>query len=242
MLQSPASLETGINAGATISRGDGNKSVLSSLPMSGAMIHIIEDEPHHAILLDRALCQARFATTLAADGHTGWENVQRLMPSLILLDLMLPGMDGQEVCRLVRSTPSTRHIPIIMLSALGTEEDRISGIQMGADDYVVKPFSPREVVSRVQAVLRRSQELVSAATALSVASITVQGPYFVVSLEGRQLTVSSMELALLRAILPREGELVRAERADRPSSWREPADSAGRARSPDSISSPKTRE
>ncbi len=175
------------------------------------MIHIIEDEPHHAILLDRALCQARFATTLAADGHTGWENVQRLMPSLILLDLMLPGMDGQEVCRLVRSTPSTRHIPIIMLSALGTEEDRISGIQMGADDYVVKPFSPREVVSRVQAVLRRSQELVSAATALSDASITVQGPYFVVSLEGRQLTVSSMELALLRAILPREGELVRAE-------------------------------
>ena len=175
------------------------------------MIHIIEDEPLHAALLDRALCQARFATTLAADGHTGWENVQRLMPSLILLDLMLPGMDGQEVCRLVRSTPSTRHIPIIMLTALGTEEDRIAGIEMGADDYVVKPFSPREVVSRVQAVLRRSQELVSAATALSDASITVQGPYFVVSLEGRQLTVSSMELALLRAILPREGELVRAE-------------------------------
>ena len=87
--------------------------------MSGAMIHIIEDEPHHAILLDRALCQARFATTLAADGHTGWENVQRLMPSLILLDLMLPGMDGQEVCRLVRSTPSTRHIPIIMLRCAG---------------------------------------------------------------------------------------------------------------------------
>lgn len=175
------------------------------------MIHIIEDEPHHATLLDRALRQARFATTLAADGHTGWENVQRLMPSLILLDLMLPGMDGQEVCRLVRSTPSTRHIPIIMLTALGTEEDRIAGIEMGADDYVVKPFSPREVVSRVQAVLRRSQEPVSAATALSDASITVQGPYFVVSLEGRQLTVSSMELALLRAILPREGELVRAE-------------------------------
>ncbi len=81
----------------------------------------------------------------------------------------------------------------------------------GADDYILKPFSPREVVSRVQAVLRRSQAPVTVATALSDASIRVQGPYFDVSLRGRQLTISDKELAVLRAILPREGELVRAE-------------------------------
>lgn len=176
--------------------------------MSEFIIQIIEDEPLHATLLDRALRQAQFGTALAADGHAGWENVQRLVPSLILLDLMLPGMPGHEVCRLVRRTPSTRHIPIIMLTALGTEEDRVAGIEMGADDYVVKPFSPREVVSRVQAVLRRRHESASEPDPLSDDPITVQGPYFVVSLRGRQLTLSNMELALLRGMLARHGELV----------------------------------
>lgn len=179
--------------------------------MTTTIVQIIEDEPLHATLLDRALRQAHFATALAVDGDSGWKDVQRLLPSLILLDLMLPGMSGHEVCRLIRRTPSTRHIPIIMLTAVGTEEDRITGLEMGADDYVLKPFSPREVVSRVQAVLRRSQESVSEADLPSDASITVQGPFFVVSLQERQVTVSRMELRLLRYMLTREGELVRGE-------------------------------
>ena len=125
--------------------------------MIATTVQIIEDEPLHADLLDRALRQAQFATTRAADGESGWRDAQRLLPSLILLDLMLPGMSGHEVFRLVRQTPSTSQIPIIMLTAVGTESDRIAGLEMGADDYVVKPFSPREVVSRVQAVLRRTR-------------------------------------------------------------------------------------
>lgn len=179
--------------------------------MADTIIQIIEDEPLHAMLLDRALRQAHFNTALDADGHTGWQTVQRLLPSLILLDLMLPGMNGREVCRLVRRTPSTRHIPIIMLTASSSEEDRIAGIDMGADDYVAKPFSPREIVSRVQAVLRRSHDSGSETNLLSGSPVLVEGPYFMVSLRGRQLTVSNMELALLRGMVAHERKLLTAE-------------------------------
>ncbi len=178
--------------------------------MTASIIQIIEDEPLHAQLLERALRHASFATALAVDGHTGWRDTQRLHPSLILLDLMLPDLSGQEVCRLVRSTPATCRIPIIMVTALGAEEDRIAGLQSGADDYVVKPFSPREVVSRVQAVLRRSLNSASPTPVLSNDALTVQDPCYVVTLQGRQLTVSDLELSLLRFMLEREGELVSA--------------------------------
>ena len=172
------------------------------------MIQIIEDEPLHAALLDRALRQVHFETALAADGHTGWQHVQRLAPSLILLDLMLPGIGGHELCRLVRRTPTTKHIPIIMLSALGTEEDRIAGIELGADDYVVKPFSPREVVSRVQAVLRRNRRVLAGENPFSQALTVVEGPHYTVTLQQRQLTLSGIELALLRGMLAHADELL----------------------------------
>lgn len=180
--------------------------------MTASIVQIIEDEPLHANLLDRALRQAHFSTALDADGQSGWINAQRLQPSLILLDVMLPGMSGHEICRLVRGTPATRHIPIIMLTAVGTEEDRIAGFEMGADDYVVKPFSPREVVSRVQAVLRRVSETRRDEPMLfSDTSITMAGPFFVVSLQERQITVSNPELRLLQYLLTRGGQLVRGE-------------------------------
>lgn len=179
--------------------------------MTTMIVQIIEDEPLHATLLDRALRQAHFATAVATDGHTGWNDVQRLLPSLILLDLMLPGMSGHEVCRLVRRTSSTSHIPIIMLTAVGSEEDRIAGLEMGADDYVVKPFSPREVVSRVQAVLRRTHAPLPETEPFSEHTVTLQGPFFVVSMQQRQVTVSSAELRLLRYMMARDGELVRGE-------------------------------
>lgn len=178
--------------------------------MTASIVQIIEDEPLHADLLDRALRQAQFTTTHAADGESGWKDAQRLLPSLILLDLMLPGLSGHEICRLVRRTPSTSHIPIIMLTAVGTEDDRIAGLEMGADDYVVKPFSPREVVSRVQAVLRRSRQSLPPPPGFSTDSLTVQEPCFLVSLQKRQLTLSDMELAILRFLLARPGELVSA--------------------------------
>lgn len=175
------------------------------------LVQIIEDEPLHATLLDRALRQAHFTTALAPDGHSGWKDVQSLLPSLILLDLMLPGMSGHEVCRLVRRTPFTSHIPIIILTAVGSEESRIAGLAMGADDYVVKPFSPREVVSRVQTVLRRTRVPHHEAEPFSDHRVTVQGPFFTVSLQNRQVAVSGAELSLLRYMLSREGALMRGE-------------------------------
>lgn len=180
--------------------------------MTDSIVQIIEDEPLHANLLERALRQAHFSTALDADGHSGWNNVQRLQPSLILLDVMLPGMNGHEICRLVRGTPATRHIPIIMLTAVGTEEDRIAGLEMGADDYVVKPFSPREVVSRVQAVLRRVREKGQARPLVcSDTSLTLEGPFFVVSLQERHITVSNPELRLLQYLLTQDGQLVHGD-------------------------------
>lgn len=188
---------------------NGNITALPFQPMTAPIVQIIEDEPLHANLLDRALRQAHFATTLAADGESGWRDAQRLLPSLILLDLMLPGLSGHEICRLVRRTPSTRHIPIIMLTAMGTENDRITGLEMGADDYVVKPFSPREVVSRVQAVLRRAQaKRFPDEEPFPDSSITMQGSFFLISVQERQISVSHIELKLLRYLLRREGALL----------------------------------
>lgn len=178
--------------------------------MTSTIIQIIEDEPLHADLLERALRQARFTTARAADGEQGWTDAQRILPALILLDLMLPGLSGHEICRLIRRTPSTCHIPIIILTAVGTEEDRIAGLELGADDYVVKPFSPREVVSRVQAVLRRTRRPIPENPAESDDSLTVHEQIYVVSMQKRQLTLSKIELALLRFMQARKGQLVTA--------------------------------
>ncbi|HEY7358520.1 MAG TPA: response regulator transcription factor [Ktedonobacterales bacterium] len=121
--------------------------------MAGELILIIEDEETIARLLQLYLGQAGYRTLIAADGITGLELHARERPQLVLLDLMLPGLDGLEVCKRIRSWANT---PLLMLTARQSEEDRILGLELGADDYITKPFSPREVVSRVRAVLRRA--------------------------------------------------------------------------------------
>ncbi len=178
--------------------------------MAPSTVHIIEDEPHHAALLDRALRLAGFETSLSSDGANGWQDIQRRLPTLILLDLMLPGLSGQEICRMVRQRSETRHIPIIMLTAVGGEMERIAGLEMGADDYVVKPFSPREVVSRVRAVLRRRDASVEGIGPILNAAVRMQGPYYAVVLGERELILSRKETMLLQALLDRESALLDA--------------------------------
>src|SRR5437588_6157108 len=117
-------------------------------------ILIIEDEANIVQLIRLYLEQAGFTVITANDGVAGLELHAREHPDLVILDLMLPALDGMEVCRRIRAWAST---PILMLTARQGEEDRIAGLELGADDYLVKPFSPREVVSRVKAILRRSQ-------------------------------------------------------------------------------------
>jgi two-component system alkaline phosphatase synthesis response regulator PhoP len=122
--------------------------------MSGKKILVVDDEPQITDLLNSYLAREGYSVTDAADGEAALEAYHREQPDLILLDLMLPKLNGYEVCREIRAQS---RVPIIMLTARDEEPDKIVGLELGADDYITKPFSPREVVARVRAVLRRSE-------------------------------------------------------------------------------------
>src|SRR5258708_27613446 len=119
-----------------------------------AKILIVDDEPDVVQLVDYNLRAADYEVVAAADGVDALKKARSLTPNLIILDLMLPGLDGLEVCKLLRRDQSTASIPIIMLTAKAAEMDRVLGLELGADDYVTKPFSPRELVLRVKRLLR----------------------------------------------------------------------------------------
>lgn len=180
------------------------------LAVAMEIIQIIEDDSAQAGLLDFALRKARFRTNVAHDGENGLRDVQRVIPSLVLLDVMLPAMDGHEVCRKLRSDPVTQAIPIIMISALGSEEHRLAGLDLGVDDYIPKPFSPREVVARVRAVLRRSRTREQSPVYLGGA-LVLEESRFVVTYYGRRVHLSDREWRMLRLLAERAGQLVAKE-------------------------------
>src|SRR5579864_8477307 len=119
-------------------------------------ILIIEDDADIRELIKFNLEQESYAVEEAATGAEGLDRIKRRQPDLVLLDLMLPGMPGLEICRVLRGSKDTASLPILIVTAKGTEVDKVLGLEMGADDYVVKPFSPRELLARVKAVLRRA--------------------------------------------------------------------------------------
>jgi phosphate regulon transcriptional regulator PhoB len=123
---------------------------------SGQKILVVEDEPDIAKLVSYNLTQERFKVLTAEDGEQALKAIQREKPNLVVLDLMLPGLSGVEVCRILRERPETAKLPILMLTAKAGEADRVLGLELGADDYLAKPFSPREMVARVRAILRRA--------------------------------------------------------------------------------------
>lgn len=120
-------------------------------------ILVVEDESDIRKLITYHLLQERFRVLEAENGEEALERVNREKPRLIILDLMLPGLSGLEFCKFIRQQAATAHIPILMLTAKAGEADRVVGLEMGADDYITKPFSPREMVARVKAVLRRTE-------------------------------------------------------------------------------------
>src|SRR5476649_1805904 len=134
-------------------------------------ILIVEDDPDIAELVARYLDKAGFTTERAASGREALQAIALRPPELLVLDLMLPQVDGLEVCRAVRANEKTAAIPIIMLTARAEESERIVGLEMGADDYIAKPFSPNELVARVRALLRRAHRDPIAGKALSYGSI-----------------------------------------------------------------------
>ncbi len=160
---------------------------------------IVEDEAKIAELLKDYLVAAGFVVRTVERGDSAVAEVRKSEPALVLLDIMLPGMDGMEVCRTIRKFSS---VPIMMITARVEEIDRIVGLELGADDYVCKPFSPREIVARVKAVLRRTQPQ-PAETQLRVGPITMDSATREVTVRGECVSLTPNEFALLKALMTR---------------------------------------
>lgn len=171
--------------------------------MAQDLILIVDDEPDLIELVTYNLSQAGYETAAAENGSTGIKLATELQPKLIILDLMLPEISGLEVCRRLRSEPSTRHIPIIMLTAKGAEADRVVGLELGADDYVTKPFSPRELAARVRAVLRRTIDSPDQREVIHCGALTIDQARFEATYDGEVLPLTRIELSLLRFMAQR---------------------------------------
>jgi two-component system, OmpR family, phosphate regulon response regulator PhoB len=170
-------------------------------------ILVIEDEPDIAEVLQYNLEKEGFDVDTARRGDTGLEAIRRDGPDLVVLDLMLPGIDGLELTRLLKRDPQTARLPIVMLTARGEEVDRIVGLELGADDYISKPFSPREVVLRVKAVLRRFQQEESTAELLEVGGIELDISGHQLRVRGKEVPLTATEFRLLRLLLERNSRV-----------------------------------
>jgi two-component system phosphate regulon response regulator PhoB len=172
-------------------------------------IVVIEDEADILEVLHYNLTREGYRVATSQDGEEGLERVRDEAPDLVLLDLMLPGLDGIEVCRRLKSDPVTASIPVIMVTAKGEETDIVLGLQMGADDYVTKPFSPRELTARVKAVLRRGQLKTEQAAGERVqrGGLVVDSVRHVVSVDGEPVTVTATEMRLLHFLASNPGRV-----------------------------------
>ncbi|PYJ39373.1 MAG: DNA-binding response regulator [Verrucomicrobia bacterium] len=171
---------------------------------SGRKILIIEDENDVADLLSLNLRKAGFRVSTAADGANGLQKARDDRPDFIILDLMLPKMSGLEVCRVLKGDTVTAHTPILMLTAKAEEIDRIVGLEFGADDYVTKPFSPREIVLRIRAILRRGE---TADESLKAGPISIDPARHQVRVNGKPVRLTSLEFKLLRTLMQRRGRV-----------------------------------
>jgi phosphate regulon transcriptional regulator PhoB len=171
--------------------------------MTSQSILVVEDEPDIRKLVQYNLAQERYRVLEAEDGEQAVKIMQREKPSLIILDLMLPGLSGLELCRILRERPETAQTPILMLTAKAAEADKVIGLEMGADDYLAKPFSPREMVARVRAILRRSESQASTDKPPSY----VRGPLqidfstYEVFVRGKSVKLTLKEFELLRFLV-----------------------------------------
>ena len=170
---------------------------------------IIEDEPELQEILTYNLEALGYQVHVYDHGTRGLEAVQKLMPDIILLDVMLPGMDGLEVCRHLRSNNSTKRIPIMMLTAKSEEVDQLVGFQMGADDYVTKPFSVRELILRIKAVLKRGQkdskEVVEVERQFGDLRIDVESHE--VHVDSKPIELTALEFRLLNELVDKRGRV-----------------------------------
>jgi len=177
--------------------------------MERERIVVIEDEDDILEVIEHNLSREGYAVFSATNGGDGLQMVKSKTPDLVLLDLMLPGMDGIEVCRKLKSNNSTKHIPIIMVTAKGEESDIVLGLGIGADDYVVKPFSPKELVSRVKAVLRRGLPKDSEETKERIVhdEVSIDAGKYEVRIDGTPVNFTLTEFRILHLLASHPGRV-----------------------------------
>ena len=176
---------------------------------SGRKILIIEDETDVADLLTLNLRKAGYRIATAGDGAIGLQKARDDRPDFIILDLMLPKMSGLEVCRILKSDTATAQMPILMLTAKAEEIDRIVGLEFGADDYVTKPFSPREIVLRIRAIFRRGEK---PEERFHAGPISIDPARHEVRVNGKQVHLTSIEFKLLQRLMQRRGRVQERDR------------------------------
>jgi DNA-binding response OmpR family regulator len=172
-----------------------------------AKILVVDDEPDLLELIDTNLTAAGFSVLMAASGKEALRLARALQPQLILLDVMLPELDGLEVCKLLRQDPATRSIPIVMLTARATEIDRVLGLELGADDYVTKPFSVRELVLRVKKLLNRQPPRETRAGQFQFGGLQIDTARHRAAFHGRVLDLTLTEFKLAAVLAERRGRV-----------------------------------
>ena len=170
-------------------------------------ILVVDDEPEAVELVEFNLQQAGYEVISAADGAEALLKSRARKPNLIVLDLMLPEMSGLEVCKTLRRDPATAGIPIIMLTARAAEIDRVLGLELGADDYITKPFSPRELVLRVKKILSRGPVAAEVPDTLRFGELLIDVPRHVTSVRGRPVDLTATEFKLLTLLAQRRGRV-----------------------------------
>jgi two-component system phosphate regulon response regulator PhoB len=171
-------------------------------------ILVVDDEPDIQELMRVNLVQAGFSVDTASDADEARAVLRRSRPDLVILDLMLPDRSGTEVCRDLRNDPALADIPVIMVTAKTEEVDRVVGFELGADDYVTKPFSPRELVLRVRAVLRRGRSPASSKSHMSHGPLELDTERHRCWVDGREVSLTAKEFGLLAALMARPGRVL----------------------------------
>jgi two-component system phosphate regulon response regulator PhoB len=174
-------------------------------------ILVVEDEADISELIEYHLKQSGFPATSVPDGSSALEQVKKRRPALIILDLMLPDMDGKDICRALKSNPLTRTIPILMLTAKAEELDRVVGFELGAEDYVTKPFSPRELVLRVKAILQRKESIQESEKLIQIEGLLIDVEKHHVSVSKEPIRLTHTEFKLLLELVQKRGRVYTRE-------------------------------
>ncbi len=179
--------------------------------MNQSKILVVEDDHDIAQLLAITMKKAGYEVAVTENGYEALNSIRRHPPDLVILDLMIPGIDGFEVCKEMKRDPKTGAVPVLIVTARGEEIDRIIGLELGADDYVVKPFSPRELLLRVRAILRRAGQEYHPATMFKQEGLEIDSEGHRVRLNGQEIILTATEFKLLTELANSQGKVLNRE-------------------------------